>query len=213
MRTNRKERAPLSMLTIFFTLIFSISFVLMLCISDYVYAGEPKPKLRNPPAKVPQTGQTISYADGDDGYFQMGVPWPEPRFTDQGDGTVTHNLTGLMWTKNASQFEIYPAKVWPDAVTACYDLFFAGYDDWRLPNLRELHSLIDYGNHTPALPADHPFTDVQDYFYWSSTYWSSTTPPFIWPTPYAWGVRLGDGYVMPAGHEYTFYVWCVRGGN
>ena len=41
------------------------------------------------PAPVPKTGQTISYAAGDDGALQKGVTWPVPRFTDNGDGTVT----------------------------------------------------------------------------------------------------------------------------
>jgi hypothetical protein len=54
------------------------------------------------PAPVPQTGQTASYAAGDDGDIQAGVPWPVPRFTDNGNGTVRDNLTGLIWLKNAS---------------------------------------------------------------------------------------------------------------
>ncbi|NIO68243.1 MAG: DUF1566 domain-containing protein, partial [Anaerolineae bacterium] len=41
--------------------------------------------------------------------------------------------------------------------------------DWRLPNVRELQSLIDYGRQTPALPSGHPFTGVQSSLYWSST--------------------------------------------
>src|SRR3989338_4724914 len=52
--------------------------------------------------QLPQTGQTISYAAGDDGDIRAGVAWPNPRFTDNGNGTVTDNLTGLMWTKNAN---------------------------------------------------------------------------------------------------------------
>ena len=51
---------------------------------------------------LPRTGQTISYYPGDDGDIQAGIPWPEPRFTDHGDGTVTDNLTGLMWAKNGN---------------------------------------------------------------------------------------------------------------
>ncbi len=54
---------------------------------------------------VPRTGQTISYAAGDDGDLQKEVAWPKPRFTDLGDGTVTDNLTGLIWTKNAQQIQ------------------------------------------------------------------------------------------------------------
>ena len=48
------------------------------------------------PAPVPKTGLTSSYLTGDDGDLQKGVPSPNPRFTNNGDGTVTDNLTGLM---------------------------------------------------------------------------------------------------------------------
>jgi hypothetical protein len=54
------------------------------------------------PAPVPQTGQTTPYAPGDDGSIRAGVPWPSPRFTDNGNGTVRDNLTGLIWLKNGS---------------------------------------------------------------------------------------------------------------
>ena len=55
-------------------------------------------------APVPKSGQTSSNATGDDGDLQRGVAWPDPRFTDNGDGTVTDNLTGLIWLKNANCF-------------------------------------------------------------------------------------------------------------
>ena len=54
------------------------------------------------PAPVAKTGQTTSYATGDDGDFEKGVAWPSPRFTDNDDGTVCDHLTGLMWAKNAN---------------------------------------------------------------------------------------------------------------
>ncbi|MCW9078616.1 MAG: hypothetical protein OQK74_05525, partial [Gammaproteobacteria bacterium] len=46
-----------------------------------------------PPAPVAKTGQTSSWAPGDDGDLEKGVAWPSPRFTDNLDGTVTDNLT------------------------------------------------------------------------------------------------------------------------
>lgn len=54
-------------------------------------------------SEVPRTGQITSYAAGDDGDIQAGLSLPEPRFTDNGDGTVTDNLTGLIWLKNAEK--------------------------------------------------------------------------------------------------------------
>lgn len=56
-------------------------------------------KTSSRPAK---TGQTASYRTHDDGDLEKGVTWPSPRFTDNGDGTVTDNLTGLIWLKNAN---------------------------------------------------------------------------------------------------------------
>ena len=167
-------------------------------------------------AAVPKTGQTTPYATGDDGDLEMGVPLPVPRFTDHGDGTVTDNMTGLMWTQDAQQ--IPGTMTWNAALTACNDLVFPevdGYDDWRMPNVRELHSLIDHGLFDPALPntagtgkwsEGDPFTDMQ----WSN-YWSSTTDASN--TSFAWYVHFGNGYVYSYLKTYFYYVWCVRGGN
>jgi len=51
---------------------------------------------------LPKTGQTTVYSTGDDGDIQAGVSWPSPRFMDNGDGTITDNLTGLMWLQDAN---------------------------------------------------------------------------------------------------------------
>ena len=142
------------------------------------------------PAPVPQTGQTLCYdgvgiripclGTGQDGELQAGVESPSPRFTDNGDGTVTDYLTGLIWLQNANCFG---EKTWADALTAANGLADGQCElsdgsvagDWRLPNLRELHSLVDYGR-SPALPADHLFTNFQVSgvsYYWLSTSYAS----------------------------------------
>ena len=159
---------------------------------------------RNPPAPVPKTGQTESRATGDDGDLQKGVAWPDPRFTDNGDGTVTDNLTWLMWAKNAN---LDGVKTWADALTYCNALSLGGYSDWRLPNVRELFSLLDFSEHWPALPSSHPFTDVQ--FWHTDFYWSSTTYPG--DTSYAPYVHLLYAKVINDHKANTFYVWPVRG--
>jgi len=162
-------------------------------------------------APVPKTGQTASYATGDDGDLEKGVAWPTPRFTDNGNGTVTDNLTGLIWLKNANCFG---ARNWTQALSDANTLNSgecglgdgSSEGDWRLPNVRELQSLIDYGRQTPALPSGHPFTGVQ-----SSLYWSSTT--HATNASYAWGVYMRCGHVHWDYKMRTRYVWPVRGGQ
>ncbi len=161
---------------------------------------------------VPKTGQTTSDATGDDGDLEKGVAWPNPRFTDNEDGTVTDNLTGLIWLNNANRFG---QSTWSQALADCNSLAVDGSDltdgsiagDWRLPNIRELHSLIDFGNYGPALPGGHPFTNVQSYYYWSSTTYENNSD-------HAWNVFMGNGSVYHYDKSYYYYdVWPVRGGD
>ena len=177
---------------------------------------------------VPKTGQTTSHAAGDDGDLEMGVNWPIPRFTDNGNGTVTDNLTGLIWLKDANCiFTNYPelgrqddaidgGVSWQQALDfvagindGTYAACGAGYTDWRLPNLKELHSLIDFGQYDPALPLGHPFSNVV--IGWQGQYWSGTTYE---PGPTsAWFVLLPSGYVSYGFKSNEYIVWPVRGGN
>ena len=143
-------------------------------------------------ALVAATGQTTIYAIGDDGTYQKGVAQPNPRFTDNLDGTLTDNLTGLIWLKDGGCLGNVP---WLGALAAVDRLRdgLCGLSDgsvagsWRLPNRNELLSLLYEGS---GLPLDHPFIKPEEP---SGYYWSSTTYPFI-PTT-AWIVRIfQDGY-------------------
>ncbi len=173
------------------------------------------PALKGNYAPVEKTGQTVSYGSKDDGDLQKGVAWPTPRFTDHGNGTVTDNLTGLIWMKNASNVGAvgFGTQTWANACAACNGLKDGEYGlmdgskagDWRLPNLKELQSLVDYGRYNPALPAGHPFIGVK-----SDLYASSTTNAN--GTTYAWSMYFYDGYVYGLDKGYNSYVWCVRGG-
>jgi len=164
------------------------------------------------PAPVEKTGQTTSYATGDDGDLEPGVASPSPRFTDNGNGTVTDNLTGLIWLKDADAGD--GTETWADALTICNSLANgqqglsdgSSAGDWRLPTVKELQTLIDFSQFNPALPSGHPFTGVR-----SSYYWSSTTYAFI--TTRAWYVHLSYGFVYPGDKTSTYYVWPVRGGE
>ena len=135
-----------------------------------------------------------------------------PRLTDNSNGTVTDNLTGLTWLKNASCFG---ASSWVDALAFCKGLKNgqcgltdgSSSGDWRLPNISELHSLIDYHNYNPALPSGHPFTSVQYDVYWSSTVYAGSAKII-------WTVGMYGGFVSVIGVEgRNADVWPVRGGN
>jgi len=160
-------------------------------------------------APVPQTGQTTSFATGDDGDLQKGVALPDPRFTDNLNGTITDNLTGLIWLQNANCFG---AQVWAQALAGANGLdsgqcgltdgSVAG--DWRLSNVRELYSLVDHGTFSPSLPAGHPFADFR-----ASGYWSSTTVAGF--PANAGGVGFFTGGVFNFGKTNFSFVLPVRG--
>jgi len=157
-------------------------------------------------AVVPKTGQKTSYVANDDGAYQKGMPLPNPRFTagTSGDAVdcVTDNLTGLVWARNA-----YTTTkiVWSTAITYCEGLSYGGQTDWRLPNVKELQSLIDFDRYNPALPAGNPFIGVQLGGYWTSS--SGAGSPGN-----AWKVQIPNGNVSYESKSLTGYVWPVRGG-
>jgi hypothetical protein len=193
------------------------------------------------PSGVWRTGQTACYnssgtltdctGTGQDADLRAGTAWPDPRFTDNGDGTVTDNLSGLTWLQNANCANgtmNWPpgTRDWPTALADVADLNATGtingndcgdtsngggqQTDWRLPNYKELLSLIDFGRYNLALPASHPFTGVIDYVYWTSTTSSRNLAA-------AWEVAMWDGFTQPTSKTttypgYTNYVWPVRGG-
>lgn len=176
------------------------------------------------PAPVAKTGQTAMYNGGDDGDHEAGVAWPSPRFTDNGDGTVKDNLTGLIWLKNANAFT---TRSWNGAITECNTLNTGEHGltdgsaegDWRLPSIRELHSLVDYGRYSPALcntagtgqwSEGNPFTGVAPTGY----YWSGTTHPISTIfNDYAYYVYMHGGDVGWDVKASLYYVWPVRGGE
>ena len=188
------------------------------------YLNEPCPEY-NPrcvPAPVPRTGQTNAYGvPGSDGDLLRGVEWPVPRFTDNEDGTITDNLTGLIWLKDANCFggrilsqEITDWNVWGNGQCGLTDGSSGG--DWRLPSLFELESLRDMKYWEPALSnragtgqwtLGDPFTNL-----WADgEYWSSTT--FAYDTDGAWFVSMYTGYVGSFSKTAKPYVWPVRGGH
>jgi hypothetical protein len=134
--------------------------------------------------QLPATGQTTSYYPGDDGDLQIGVPIPVNRFTDHGDGSVTDELTGLMWTTDANLIASRDPDFDQDRVVGDGDINwltalnyiqklndenYLGHNDWRMPNAMELRSLLNLGNDSITFPDNHPFVNLKE------GYWSSTT--------------------------------------
>jgi hypothetical protein len=162
------------------------------------------------PAPVAKTGQTTSYLAGDDGDLEKGIASPSPRFIDNGDETVTDNLTGLMWTQDSNLGDGF--MTWNEAINYANSLSLGSegcgtsYTDWRLPNVKELQSLIDFSNYNRALPTGHPFSNEAP-----TTYWSSTT--YVAYGIYAWIVSLATGDVSIELKTNDSYIWAVRGGN
>jgi hypothetical protein len=177
-----------------------------------------------PLASVAKTGQTTSYAAGDDGDLEKGVGMDSGRFVDNNNGTVTDKQTGLIWLKDGQCTAFYSAdktgtnnRPWWAAVDSANKLAggFCGLTDgsiagdWRLPNVNELSSLIDHSRQSPALPENCPLagsTNVSEY------YWSSTTD--VGYDSFALGVYFVDGSFYSYDKLYgDWYVRCVRGGQ
>jgi hypothetical protein len=137
------------------------------------------------------------------------VPIPTPRFTDRGNGTVRDNLTGLIWLKEANCFG---GRTWAQALTdanaldsgSCGLTDGSEAGDWRLPNVKELRSLIDFDQSDPALSNGHPFLNLP-----SSWHWSSTT--FAGFPASAWHVLLDVGNTNFSLKTNVWLVWPVRG--
>lgn len=171
----------------------------------------------NPLVTLARTGQTESYANGDDASQSKGVAWPAIRFTDNQDGTVTDHLTGLVWLKDAGCFS---PTTWSNAITDVTQLAdgTCGLRDgsstgkWRLPNLNELESLIDVSASAPALSTGNPFSSVSNGIYWTSTSYFGGEGG----SPKAWTMRLSDGRYMNDSSSNVKAaanngVWAVKG--
>lgn len=141
-----------------------------------------------------------------------GNPLPEGKsaeFTNNGDGTVTDKATKLVWQKSY----FFDSPDWRDAMAYCENLNLAGANDWRLPNIRELESIVFPNRYSPAI--DRAFFDCcggfgSVYSYWSSTTWEE------YPNK-ALTVDFFDGIFNIADRALKntddSFVRCVRGGG
>jgi Protein of unknown function (DUF1566) len=170
-----------------------------------------------------ETGQTTSYVTGDDGAYRYG---DAQSYTDNGNGTITDDKTGLMWEKlsdDGSIHDLHNTYTWQGAFTSKIAALnvgsFAGHSDWRLPNVNELQSLVDYRHVAPAI--DSAFntctancTILTGSCTQSSSYWSSTS--FQNDPSKALDVYFsGSSVLVTVADDKTLlaYVRAVRGGS
>ena len=128
------------------------------------------------PTPVWKTGQTTCYDEagtvrncagtGEDGEYQAGVAWPEPRFV-VGSGAeadcITDQLTDLMWLRTPN---ITTTVTWQDALAAANNLSACGHSDWRLPNWNEFRSLANYSQSDSLRMVEKPCSGLHRRYGW-----------------------------------------------
>jgi len=159
-----------------------------------------------------KTGQTYQYYTGDDGTYQKGVAFNYLASDPAGNGEIvtTDKVTGLMWASDGNGAGCCSGgtRTWNQAIDWAEGLTFAGYSDWRLPNIRELQSLVYFCNYSPSIdPIFFPNTRVDPY--WSG----STYADYLASPNSAWVVSFYDGRMVSNGKPLTCYVRAVRGGG
>jgi hypothetical protein len=129
-----------------------------------------------------------------------------------GNAAVFDRETGRVWERSPGDVDgdgdvdDDDRRNWYSALSHCYTLEIGGRKGWRLPTIEELASLVDTSQAAPTLPASHPFTNVQSFFYWSATTSATLTST-------AWGVFFSNGNVVFDVKSDSIFVWCVRGGQ
>ena len=123
-------------------------------------------------------------------------------FSKSGD-VVSDSSTGLEWQDDSDTNGT--RRTWQAAIDYCEDLSLESHNDWRLPNINELKTLIDRSKRNPAIKSE-VFVYVKSSYYWSST--SIVGVEYI-----AWFVNFNNGDVFGAFKDNNNYVRCVRDGQ
>ena len=202
------------------------------CTDDVAAAlgGAPLPVCSPPPL---QTGQTTAYGTGSDGDLQKGA---SHSFTDNGDGTITDNTTGLMWEKKSDDGSIHDkddAYTWCGASCGTTNLMdgtitttflatlnggggFAAHTDWRIPNANELESIRNLN----VNPATYSAFNTGCAASCTVTTCSCTVSTYCWSSTslqgspdYGWYVGFYSGTLCPDFKSNNYCVRAVRGGS
>ena len=219
--------------------LFLASSLLLLGLTLWTTAVE----AQNCTGPFPVTGQTTSYSAStltetgapvlDDGAVQAGRALS---YQDNGDGTLTDLNTHLMWEKKSEDGSLHDVSItlpWSSSTTTTIwdwlaqvntegGIGFAGYNDWRIPNVKELQSIIDYGTSDPAV--DPAFnrgvsagcTALGCSATASGSYWSSSTRANFhwsaWIVTFYLGTNFSDYKAFDPSFNNVHFVRAVRGG-
>lgn len=164
---------------------------------------------------LPKTGQTHEYVVGDDGTHEAGW-WVGQKVADNkvrfvaetldGDDIVHDLATGLMWPADF-EGDGSGSGVFPSVMSDANVLDFAGFEDWRLPNINELSSLLDYSLVTRLIPQP-PFSNAK-----ANGNWSSTTDPNSVLNGFCVDFATGEIILSVKTNEYFLIVVRNDGGG
>ena len=151
---------------------------------------------------LPDTGQNISFTTtfGEDNDYNINVP----SFTNNSNGTITDNVTGLMWQQvDGGEMTIENALIYAD------NLVLGGFSDWRLPTPRESFSILNHQNNNPALNTTY-FTNTTAGYWWTNTFEVNSTTK-VWVTNAGGGIgNKPKSETISAGGTSKFHARAVR---
>lgn len=177
---------------------FKISPLLLLFISSMTIAQTVLKTMK----RLPDTGQTMSYTNtvGEDNDYSINAP----AFIDNGNGTITDTITGLMWMKmDGGEMTIENARVYADTCTAF------GYSDWRLPLPIESYSILNHQANNPAIFSTY-FTSSTAEYWWTSVVQCNDSNK-IWATNAGGGIgNHPKTETISAGGTKHFHARLVR---
>lgn len=142
---------------------------------------------------------------------------PDTIYLDHGDGTVTDIRTGLMWKKcteglsgGGCQSGSAQGFSWSNALSHAEASDFAGYNDWRLPNVKELSTLIEHCRFMPSINTSRfPNTPIDSFP--RDAFWSSS--PVALDFDRAWFVSFWLGDISGSSRSHSRLIRLVRAGK
>lgn len=154
---------------------------------------------------LPDTGQNLSYTTtfGEDNDYNINVP----SYTNNGNGTITDNITGLMWQQVDGGEMIIE-----NATNYCDNLALGGFSDWRLPSPMESFSILNHQNNNPAMNTTFFTVSLAEYW-WTNTYQAGDNTK-VWCTNAGGGIgNHPKSETISAGGIKKFHVRAVRNSS